>query len=107
MPGVLEKIGALRMRHEKLSASIANYESRVTQQTNKLARMNRSRDAVNCKDDFNVQEAQLALVAGDQRRVTQEDLDKEADEIRELEKKKFSLESRVRGMERDLGGLSR
>lgn len=107
MPGVLEKIVSLRMRHEKLSASIANYESRVTQQTNKLARMNRSKDAVNGKDDFNVPEAQLAPIAGDQRRVTQEDLDKEADEIRGLEKKKLTLEGRVRGMERDLGGLSR
>lgn len=107
MPGVLEKIGSLRMRYEKISTSIENYESRVAHQTKKLARMNRSTEGVNGKDDFNASEAQLALMAGDHRRITQEDLDKEADEIRELEKKKLALESRVRGMERDLGGLSR
>lgn len=107
MPGVLEKIGSLRMRHEKLISSIADYESRVAHQTNKLARMNRSNDASDGKDDLDEPEAQMAPIEGDQRRVTQEDLDKEADEIRGLEKRKVALESRVRGMERDLGGLSR
>lgn len=107
MPGVLEKIGSLRMRYEKLNSSIANYESRVAQQTTKLARMNRSKDATNGKDDLNVPKAQIEPMAGDQCRVTQEDLEKEAEEIRELEKKKLTLEDRVRGMERDLGGLSR
>ncbi len=37
--------------------------------------------------------------------VTDADLDRELEEIRELEKKKRSLEVRVNGMERDLGGL--
>lgn len=107
MPGVLEKIGSLRLRYEKLSTSIENYESRVAHQTKKLSRMNRSKDGVNGNNEFNGSEGELALVAGDHRRVTQEDLEKEADEIRELEKKKLALESRVRGIERDLGGLSR
>ena len=107
MPGVLEKIGSLRMRYEKLSTSIENYETRVDHQTRKLARINRSKDGANGKDEFNASEAELAVRAGDHRRITQEDLDKEANEIRELEKKKLALESRVRGMERDLGGLSR
>lgn len=39
--------------------------------------------------------------------VTEEDLRREDDEIRELEKKKRQLEDWVKGMERDLGGLSR
>jgi hypothetical protein len=37
--------------------------------------------------------------------VTDADLDRELEEIRELESKKRSLEDRVNGMERDLGGL--
>ena len=39
--------------------------------------------------------------------VTEEDIRREDDEIRELEKKKRQLEDRVKGMERDLGGLMR
>lgn len=38
---------------------------------------------------------------------TREDLDREEAEVRELEKKKNDLSSRVTGMERDLGGLMR
>lgn len=107
MPGVLEKIGSLRARYEKLSSSITNYESRVAQQTTKLARMNRSKGGANDEDDFDVPDKHVASVAGNQRRSTQEDLEKEAEEIQELEKKKLALEDRVSGMERDLGGLLR
>lgn len=103
MPGVLENIGSLRVRYEKLSSSIANYESRITDQTNELARMNKSKDALNGKDD----PSSPAPNAIYRRRVTQEDLDKEAGEIRELEKKRLILEDRIQGMEQDLGGLSR
>ena len=39
--------------------------------------------------------------------LTREDLEREEVEIRELERKKKGLESRVTGMERDLGGLMR
>jgi len=37
--------------------------------------------------------------------VTDEDLERELEEIRELERRKRTLEARVTGMERDLGGL--
>lgn len=39
--------------------------------------------------------------------MTKEDLMREEEEIRELERKKRGLEDRVTGMERDLGGLMR
>lgn len=39
--------------------------------------------------------------------VTDDDIERELDEIRELEEKKRGLEDRVSGMERDLGGLMR
>ena len=38
---------------------------------------------------------------------TEADLRQEEEEIRELEKRKAALETRVTGMERDLGGLLR
>lgn len=37
--------------------------------------------------------------------VTRADLQREEEEVQELERKKQSLEERVTGMERDLGGL--
>lgn len=40
-------------------------------------------------------------------RSTREDLAREEQEIRELERKKRGLEERVSGMEKDLGGLTR
>ena len=107
MPGVLEKIRALRMRFEKLSTSIASFESRVAHQTTKLAQINRSKDATNGQNGLGALDAPRAPLVGDSRRVTQEDLEREAEEIRELEQKKLHLEERVKGMERDLGGLSR
>ena len=39
--------------------------------------------------------------------ITLEDLEKEEEEIKELESRKRMLEDRVSGMERDLGGLLR
>jgi hypothetical protein len=39
--------------------------------------------------------------------ITTEDLQREQEEIRDLELKKKALEERVSGMERDLGGLNR
>jgi hypothetical protein len=37
--------------------------------------------------------------------VTDEDIERELAEIRELERRKRTLEARVTGMDRDLGGL--
>ena len=39
--------------------------------------------------------------------LTREDLEREEQEVKELERKKRGLEERVEGMERDLGGLMR
>lgn len=39
--------------------------------------------------------------------ITDEDIERELEEIRELELRKRALEDRVNGMERDLGGLLR
>ena len=37
--------------------------------------------------------------------VTDEDIERELEEIKDLERRKRALEDRVTGMERDLGGL--
>ena len=52
-------------------------------------------------EEANVGERQGAIY------VTEDDIKREDDEIRELEKKKRQLEDRVQGMDRDLGGLMR
>lgn len=39
--------------------------------------------------------------------VTDDDIERELEEIKELEEKKRTLEERVSGMEKDLGGLMR
>jgi hypothetical protein len=104
MPGVLEKIGSLRMRYEKLSSSIANYESRVSQQMVNLARMNRSKDDVYSEDDLTEADIPISPMTSQECCVTTADLEKEAQEIRELEKKKRALEDKVRGIGGDLRG---
>ena len=106
IPGVPERIVSLRSRYEQLNSSIARYESKIAKQMIQLEKMNKSKDGQGDFDDGDFDED-----ANDdqttQFHVTQEDLKKEDDEIRELERKKQGLEDRVSGMERDLGGLRR
>lgn len=52
-------------------------------------------------DDYDTGETLQPEVAD----VTDADLAREMEEIRELERRKRTLEDRVNGMERDLGGL--
>lgn len=70
-----------------------------------LAKMNKHNDDHGDSDDADGEalgdEGQGAIYA------TEEDIRRENDEIRELEKKKRQLEDRVKGMDRDLGGLMR
>lgn len=53
------------------------------------------------EDDF----SPVPVAQPDPPDVTDEDIERELAEIRELERKKRALEERVTGMERDLGGL--
>lgn len=106
IPGAPEKITSLRTRYEKLSTSIAHYESRVSKQTSQLARINRSKDDKEI-DDLNDKVVGIGLPTDRDFQATLENLKREEEEIRELQKKKRDLEDRVSGMERDLGGLLR
>ncbi|KAL8915538.1 MAG: hypothetical protein Q9171_000103 [Xanthocarpia ochracea] len=110
MPGARERISSLRSRFDQLTASVTKYEARVSKQTAQLAKRNRRGDTSNDRDAAGLGEsADLEML--DERTndmpITAEDLDREEQEIRELEKKKRALEDRVSGMERDLGGLLR
>ncbi|KAL8738218.1 MAG: hypothetical protein Q9181_000944 [Wetmoreana brouardii] len=108
IPGAKERISALRSRFDQLTSSITRYEARTSNQTSQLARMNR-RGPPN-EDDF-LSSGRTGDEAGEDKSnetpITAEDLEREEQEIRELERKKGTLEDRVSGMERDLGGLLR
>ena len=99
----------LRTRYEQLNSSIARYESKVAKQMIQLEKMNKHKgDHADFGDDEG-KELDMNADDGDvpHSHVTEDDLRREDEEIRELEKKKRALEDRVSGMERDLGGLLR
>ncbi|KAL8760444.1 MAG: hypothetical protein Q9199_000068 [Rusavskia elegans] len=110
MSGARERISSLRSRFDQLTASVTKYEARVAKQAAQLAKRNRQGDTSDDRDDTSLgRSADLEL--NDERAnempITAEDLEREEQEIRELERKKRALEDRVSGMERDLGGLLR
>ena len=103
--GGLERIASLRSRYDQLQASITRLEGRVAKQTSQLAALNKHKDG----DDFEDEEegAEDNDEDAPETNVTETDIQKENEEIEELEKKKRLLEERVTGMESDLGGLLR
>jgi hypothetical protein len=107
IPGVPERIRGLRTRYGQIQASLQHYEQKVARQTRDLERMNRG-DGWEEEDKYNGEgRATPGTEEEMEVEVTDEDLRREEDEIRELERKKKELEDRVSGMERDLGGLLR
>lgn len=110
IPGAGERIAQLRRRHQQLAANIEHYEGRVALQARELERMHRPSGM----SDYGEEEDEVideGVEAGGEDELiapmTKEDLLREEEEIRELERKKRGLEERVTGMERDLGGLMR
>ena len=106
--GAPEKIAALRNRHQQVSEAVAHYEGRVSKQAAQLERMNKSQDFGSGYEDEEeeVIDENTPSNTGENQ-ITEEDIQRELEEIRELEQKKRILEERVSGMERDLGGLLR
>jgi chromosome segregation ATPase len=96
MPGVAEKITALRQRHHRLEASIEHYETKVAEQTAQLNKMNQPREF-----DEDLDEHAIEDIAP----MTEEDLRKEEEEIKELESRRKELEERVNSMGRDITGV--
>lgn len=99
IPGVLERIQAMRIRHEKLASSIALYEGKLADQAEELQRHSQHRPEIEeqalMTTPAPLEEAQRPLLS----------LEEEEAELRQLEQKKRGLEDRVTGLERDLGGL--
>ncbi|RMJ24142.1 hypothetical protein PHISP_04977 [Aspergillus sp. HF37] len=99
--GAQEKIASLRYRHQLISESLGQLEDRVASNTAELERMSRSYG-----DDYEDYDTGATLQS-ETVDVTDDDIEQELAEIRDLEEKKRALEDRVSGMERDLGGLMR
>lgn len=99
VPGAQEKITSLRYRHEIIAESIAELEDRVSVNAAELEQMRSSYES-----EATLAPAPLSFPP-DALQVTDEDIERELMEIRDLEFKKRTLEERVTGMERDLGGL--
>jgi hypothetical protein len=87
----------MRQRHAQVVASVDFYEERLAEQTTQLGKLNRNRDYMDDEDPE--PEAQEAPP------MTAEDLRREEEELRLLEKKKRDLEARVHSMSRDISGL--
>src|SRR6266511_5132918 len=103
--GAPEKIARIRNRHQQVIESISHYEERIARQTAQLERMNKSQDSGQYDDEY-IDDATGGDGDQEEIQITAEDLQREQEEIRELELKKKALEERVSGMERDLGGLN-
>ena len=102
----MEKIVLLRARHEQLTSSIKRYEARIAQQTVQLEKINKRSqysDTEDAKAEHNYDNAKSPLNI----QVTAGDIQREEEEMRELEKKKQGLVDQVSSMDRDLGGLLR
>ncbi|KAF2671059.1 DASH complex, subunit Spc34 [Microthyrium microscopicum] len=99
IPGAIGKINALRQRHHRVKNSIAYYEARATEQAVRLNKLE-SKGSDHMNDDFELN------LGGDEvpeeNFFTEADVQAEEDEIKELERKKRTLEDRVTRMEEDL-----
>lgn len=110
MPNAKEKIYSLQSRFNQLTASIDRYENRVSKQTVQLSKVTRRGGSNEESYTTSPEEPSDILPRNgkpDELRISAEDLEKEEQDVRELERKKQTLEERVSGMERDLGGLLR
>ncbi|KYK60790.1 hypothetical protein DCS_01928 [Drechmeria coniospora] len=101
VPGARERIAALRSKHRTLGNTMAYYEAKVNEQAEQLASLNK--DWMGDDDDNNG--ADKGGAQDESELWTEDDLRREEDEARQMEVKKRELQSRLRTMEKDLGGL--
>ncbi|WEW57569.1 hypothetical protein PRK78_003036 [Emydomyces testavorans] len=101
--GAKEKISSLRQRHRDFSESIACLEERVADQAQQLDQMNHSNSYGS--DYYHAEHSEPTKQH--ETDITEEDIQRELEEIKELEIRKRLLEDRVSRMETDLGGLLR
>ncbi|KAI9827081.1 MAG: hypothetical protein M1826_006445 [Phylliscum demangeonii] len=101
-PRAAGKISSCRLRYHQLSSSLRYYEATVENRSARLLQADSLSDEKlqNARRRGNISEADLD-------EITEQDLKREEEEVRELEKRKRALEERVSRMEQDLGGLLR
>lgn len=92
----------MRYRHRETSESVTRLETQVADQSAQLEGMNFKYDTAHDVGTSSSQRQMPTAAAA-----TKQDLEREMEEIRELEARKQMLEARVSGMEEDLGGLLR
>ncbi|KAI1296978.1 DASH complex subunit Spc34 [Xylaria venustula] len=103
LPGALERIAAQRTKYAHSRNTLAYYEAKVEEQAEALRQMNKDHRMDEDEDDED--EGTGGDGGGTDEIVTEEELRKTEAEVRELEKKKKELQDRLRGMDKDLGGL--
>ena len=87
IPGATERIAQLRRRYLQLSANVAHYEAKVSQQVKDLEQMNLSSSRGGYEEDDPDEEPDDNLLATKNPiPITKEDLEREDVEIRELER---------------------
>lgn len=106
MTGALERIAAVRGRFSKVMTSIQQYEELVENQASRLRSMNQPTllDNEDVEDDTF---QDIARRPASNPALMYEDILREEESIKELERRKKTLEDRVSGMEKDLGGILR
>ncbi|GAP88577.2 putative dash complex subunit spc34 protein [Rosellinia necatrix] len=103
LPGAPERIAAQRAKYAHGRSTLAYYEAKVEEQAEALRRMNK--DHWRDDDDNDDDQADDDDVGDGDEIITEEELRRTEVEVRELERKKKELQERLRGMDRDLGGL--
>ncbi|KAM3497244.1 hypothetical protein MY11210_009710 [Beauveria gryllotalpidicola] len=97
LPGARERIASLRAKYRNGRETVEYYEGKVAEQGAELASQSRNWMAEGEEEEEEDEEE------GDVW--TEEDLKREEEEAREMETKKRVLQTRLRNMEKDLGGL--
>lgn len=101
VPGSRERVAAIRNRHQQVTSSITFYEGKIRKQPSSSSRYT----DVDDDDQFSGDRTRPTVTTEMPQQVTEEDIEAEEVLIRELEERKRALESRVTGMEKDLGRL--
>lgn len=99
----------MRERQGRLLRSIERLEARAAEQGVQLSRMNRAREFGEEEEDGEEEETgdEGLVVAPAEAPMTEEDLRRDEEEVRELERKKRGLEDRVSALGKDITGVLR
>ncbi|KAG6011014.1 hypothetical protein E4U21_000045 [Claviceps maximensis] len=103
LPGARDRISSLRNQYRNGKNTLAYYEAKVAEQNEQLASMNKG--WMEDDDDDDDDDDGVVGVDDESEVWTEDDLRREEAEAKEMEVKKRELQTRLRQMEKDLGGL--